>query len=67
MATGVVKWFNDDKGYGFITPDDGGDDLFAHYSQIEGNGHRSLAENDKVQFSVQQGDKGLQATEIVKL
>lgn len=67
MATGVVKWFNDDKGYGFITPDDGGDDLFAHYSQIEGNGHRSLEENDKVQFSVQQGDKGLQATEIVKL
>jgi Cold shock proteins len=67
MATGTVKWFNDDKGYGFITPDDGGDDLFAHFSNIQGSGHRSLAEDQKVEFTIQEGPKGLQASEIVKL
>lgn len=68
-TTGVVKWFNDDKGYGFITPDDGGEDVFAHFRQINstGNGRRSLFEGEKVEFVVEQGDKGLMATEIVKL
>lgn len=67
MATGVVKWFNDEKGYGFITPDDGGDDLFAHFSNIQGSGRRTLVEEQRVEFTVQEGPKGLQAAEIVKI
>jgi CspA family cold shock protein len=61
MATGVVKWFNNEKGYGFITPDEGGPDLFAHFSSIETDGFKSLAENQKVEFTIAQGDKGPQA------
>lgn len=64
MATGTVKWFNDAKGYGFITPDDGGEDLFAHFSSIQMNGFKSLKEGQKVQFEVIQGPKGKQASNI---
>ncbi|MGO1543885.1 MAG: cold-shock protein [Gulosibacter sp.] len=64
MPTGTVKWFNSDKGYGFIAPDDGSADLFAHYSEIEGRGHRNLEENQKVEFETEQGQKGPQATNI---
>ncbi|AYH41989.1 cold-shock protein [Azoarcus sp. DN11] len=64
MATGTVKWFNDAKGYGFITPDNGGEDLFAHFSAIQGNGFRSLAEGQKVQFDETSGPKGKQAGNI---
>lgn len=62
--TGVVKWFNESKGFGFITPSDGGDDLFAHFSEIQGDGFRTLAENQQVEFEVTQGRKGLQASKI---
>ncbi len=62
--TGIVKWFNDAKGFGFIKPDGGGEDLFAHFSQIEGKGFRSLAENQRVEFEVTQGQKGPQASRI---
>ena len=62
--TGVDKWFNESKGFGFIKPDSGGDDLFAHFSEIQGNGFKTLAENQRVQFKVTQGRKGLQASEI---
>ncbi len=62
--TGTVKWFNDAKGFGFITPDNGGDDLFAHFSEIQANGFKSLAENQRVQFEVKNGPKGLQAAAI---
>ena len=61
MAQGTVKWFNGDKGFGFITPDDGAKDLFVHYSEIRGSGSRSLEENQRVQFEVGQGAKGPQA------
>ncbi|MGQ5523112.1 cold-shock protein [Chitinimonas sp. PSY-7] len=64
MATGTVKWFNDSKGFGFITPDEGGDDLFAHFSQIQSNGFKSLQENQKVSFDVTTGPKGKQASNI---
>ena len=66
MATGTVKWFNDSKGFGFITPDQGGDDLFAHFSAIQGNGFKTLKEGEKVSFEVTQGPKGKQASNIQK-
>ncbi|MBB3331182.1 CspA family cold shock protein [Halomonas campaniensis] len=64
MATGTVKWFNDTKGYGFISPDDGGDDLFAHFSEIQADGFKTLQDGQKVTFEVTQGKKGLQASNI---
>jgi cold shock protein len=64
MAVGTVKWFNADKGFGFITPDDGGADVFAHYSAIQMSGFRTLDENQRVEFEVTQGQKGLQAENI---
>jgi len=63
-ATGTVKWFNDAKGFGFITPDDGGDDLFAHFSAIQMNGFKTLKEGQKVSFEPAQGPKGKQALNI---
>ncbi|MEZ7839435.1 MAG: cold-shock protein [Pontimonas sp.] len=64
MTTGIVKWFNGDKGYGFITPDDGTADVFAHFSAIQSSGYRSLEENQKVEFDVTEGQKGPQAENI---
>lgn len=64
MATGTVKWFNDSKGFGFITPDEGGDDLFVHFSAIQGQGFKTLAEGQQVSFDVTTGQKGKQATNI---
>ena len=64
MATGTVKWFNDSKGFGFITPDDGGEDLFALFSAIQMNGFKTWKEGQKVQFEVTQGPKGKQASNI---
>ncbi|MBO1111631.1 MULTISPECIES: cold-shock protein [Bordetella] len=64
MATGIVKWFNAEKGYGFITPDDGSKDLFAHYSEISSEGYKSLQENQRVTFEVGQGPKGPSAKNI---
>jgi cold shock protein len=64
MAIGTVKWFNDAKGFGFITPDDGSEDLFAHFSAINMNGFKSLKEGEKVSFEVIQGPKGKQASNI---
>jgi CspA family cold shock protein len=64
MAQGTVKWFNADKGYGFIAPDDGSGDVFVHFSAIEANGYRSLEENQKVEYSVTQGPKGPQAAQV---
>jgi CspA family cold shock protein len=64
MSVGTVKWFNDAKGFGFITPEDGGKDLFVHFSAIQGGGFKTLKENDKVQFDVTQGAKGAQATNV---
>ena len=65
MATGTVKWFNDQKGYGFITPDEGGKDVFVHHSSIVGDGFRTLAEGAKVEFEVAQGQKGPEAKNVV--
>jgi cold shock protein len=67
VATGTVKWFNADKGFGFITPDDGGADVFAHFSAISASGFRSLEENQRVEFEVAQGRKGPQAENIRQL
>ncbi|BBP02711.1 cold-shock protein [Sulfuriferula plumbiphila] len=64
MALGTVKWFNDAKGFGFITPDDGGDDLFAHFSAIQAGGFKTLQENQRVTFDVTTGPKGKQASNI---
>lgn len=64
MVTGTVKWFNESKGYGFITPDSGGDDLFAHFSAIQARGFKTLRENQKVSFDVTTGPKGKQVTNI---
>jgi cold shock CspA family protein len=67
MQTGTVKWFNDAKGFGFIAPDDGGEDLFAHFSEVQGSGSKSLQEKQKVSFEVKQGPKGKQAANIQPL
>ena len=64
MATGVVKFFNAEKGYGFIAPDDGGKDVFVHFSNIEGSGYRSLEQGQKVEFDVAEGRKGLEAQKV---
>ncbi|MFN3543647.1 MAG: cold-shock protein [Thiobacillus sp.] len=64
METGTVKWFNDAKGFGFITPDNGGEDLFAHFSAINASGFKTLKENQKVSFEVTTGPKGKQAANI---
>ena len=66
MPKGKVKWFSDQKGFGFITPDDGSKDVFVHNSAIQGNGFRTLAENDVVEYDVEQGPKGLRAANVVK-
>ena len=67
MAQGTVKWFNSDKGFGFITPDGGGKDLFVHYSEIRGSGHRSLQDDQRVEFEVEQGPKGPQAVGVTAI
>ena len=64
MATGKVKWFNPTKGYGFIKPDDGGEDLFVHHTSIQGEGYKSLKEDQSVTFDVEDGEKGPQATNV---
>ena len=65
--TGVVKWFNNEKGYGFATPDDGSKDVFVHYSAIQSDGYRSLNEGERIEFSVEMGDKGPKAVEVTKI
>ncbi|HHH48100.1 MAG TPA: cold-shock protein [Gammaproteobacteria bacterium] len=65
MATGTVKWFNESKGFGFIAPEEGGDDLFVHFSAISGSGFKTLAEGQRVSYEVQQGPKGPAAANVV--
>jgi CspA family cold shock protein len=65
MTTGTVKWFNDSKGFGFITPEDGGKDVFVHFSSIKGDGFKSLAEGQKVEFEITDGQKGPQASNVI--
>ena len=67
MAQGTVKWFNAEKGFGFIAQEDGGDDVFVHYSAIQSQGYKSLEENQKVQFDVTQGPKGPQAENVIAI
>jgi len=67
MAVGTVKWFNAEKGFGFIAPEDQSADVFVHFSAIEGSGFKELQENDRVEFETQQGPKGLQAANVIKL
>ena len=67
MAVGTVKWFNAEKGYGFIAPEDNSADVFVHFSAIQGNGFKELQENDRVEFETQDGPKGLQAAKVTKL
>jgi len=67
MATGTVKWFSDEKGFGFITPDESGSDLFVHHQAIVGDGYRSLAEGAKVSYDAEQGDKGPKAVNVQAL
>ena len=67
MATGTVKWFNAAKGFGFITPEDGGEDLFVHQSEIQVTGYRELIEGQRVEFSVTKGQKGMQASSVTPL
>jgi CspA family cold shock protein len=65
MATGIVKWFNDSKGYGFITPDEGSKDLFVHFSSISGEGFKTLSEGARVEYEPREGQKGPEATNVV--
>ncbi len=67
MATGTVKWFNDEKGYGFITPDEGSKDLFVHFSNIAGEGFKSLSEGSRVEFEQREGTKGPEATDVAPI
>jgi CspA family cold shock protein len=67
MAEGKVKWFSDRKGFGFITPDDGSTDVFVHHSSIQGDGFKSLVENDAVQYEIEQSPRGVRAANVVKV
>ena len=64
MATGTVKWFNESKGFGFISPEDGGKDVFVHFSAIQAQGYKTLDENQRVEFEITQGQKGPQASDV---
>lgn len=67
MSTGKVKWFNDQKGFGFVTPDDGSQDCFVHHSAIQGDGYKTLEENEVVSFEIEQGEKGPRAVNVERL